>query len=179
LAHPSAEAFERFALPHAEAALALARALVRVDADAEDVVQEAYVRAFKYFGSFSGTSPRAWLLAIVRNAAYALLRRQGPLVPVADFDDQTAAPWASGELPLTPEAALLGAVDAAQVRAALGGLPVEFREVVVLRELEQCSYKEIAEIAHVPIGTVMSRLSRGRRLLHAALAQVPREGPPS
>ena len=179
MADPSSEAFERVTLPHAEAALALARALVRVEADAEDVVQEAYVRAFKYFGSFSGVSPRAWLLSIVRNAGYALLRRRGPLVPVADFDDSAAPPWSSAEPPLTPEAELLGAVDAAQVRAALDGLPVEFREVVTLRELEQCSYKEIAEIARIPIGTVMSRLSRGRRLLHAALAPAQAGGPRS
>ena len=176
---PSAEEFERFALPHAGAALSLARALARNDADAEDMVQEAYMRAFKYFRSFSGTNPRAWLLSIVRNVGYALLRRNGQTEPVADFDedrDAVSSPWSSEAMPETPEATLLKAADAEAVRRALGALPPELREVVVLRELEQCSYKEIAEIAQIPIGTVMSRLSRGRRLLHATLSASPQGG---
>jgi RNA polymerase sigma-70 factor (ECF subfamily) len=176
VAPPSAEEFERFALPHAAAALRLARALARNEADAEDVVQEAFMRAFTYFRSFSGPSPRAWLLSIVRNAGYAFLRRQGPLAPAPELEEERPPPWGSGEAPQTPEAALLEAADAATVRGALGRLPPEFREVVVLRELEQCSYKEIAEIAQVPIGTVMSRLSRGRRLLEAELRATPTEG---
>jgi RNA polymerase sigma-70 factor (ECF subfamily) len=176
LVQPSSEEFERLALPHAAAALSLARALARNDADAEDVVQEAYMRAFKYFRGFSGANPRAWLLSIVRNVGYALLRRNGPVQPVADFDEEREAalgPWTE-ELPATPETALLKAADVEGVRRALQTLPPEFREVVVLRELEQCSYKEIAQIAAIPIGTVMSRLSRGRRLLHAELSGRPR-----
>jgi RNA polymerase sigma-70 factor, ECF subfamily len=174
LVQPSAEEFERFALPHAAAALSLARALARSDADAEDIVQEAFMRAFKYFRGFSGEHPRAWLLSIVRNAAYSLLRRNEQTEPVADFDearDAAPSPWSSEAPPETPEAALLRAVDTETVYRALGTLPPEFREVVVLRELEQCSYKEIADIAQIPIGTVMSRLSRARRLLHTRLSE--------
>jgi RNA polymerase sigma factor (sigma-70 family) len=166
------EDFERWALPHAGAALRLARALVRNDADAEDVVQEAYVRALRHQRGFWGENARAWLLAIVRNASYALLRRNGRVEPCVDLDEAgaLASPgWSEPNDAATPEAALIQAADAARVRRALDGLPAEFREVVVLRELEQCSYKEIADIADIPLGTVMSRLSRGRRLLAATL----------
>lgn len=171
----SAEEFERIALPHAPAALSLARALVRNDADAEDVVQEAFMRAFKYFRGFSGEHPRAWLLSIVRNVAYAVLRKKRQAEPVDAFDeerDPAPSPWSSEERPETPESGLLRAVDSKAVQQALGALPAEFREVVVLRELEQCSYKEIADIAQIPIGTVMSRLSRARKLLHTRLSEV-------
>jgi RNA polymerase sigma-70 factor, ECF subfamily len=174
LVQPSAEEFERIALPHAAAALSLARALARNDSDAEDVVQEAFMRAFKYFRGFSGEHPRAWLLSIVRNVAYALLRRSGQTEPVADFDEEREAapsPWSTEARPETPEDAHLRAVDVEAVQRALGTLPPEFREVVVLRELEQCSYREIADIAQIPIGTVMSRLSRARKLLHARLSE--------
>jgi RNA polymerase sigma-70 factor (ECF subfamily) len=179
LVQPSAEEFERVALPHAAAALSLARALVRSDADAEDVVQEAFMRAFKYFRGFSGVNPRAWLLSIVRNAGYAFLSKNGRTEPVEAFDeerDPSPSPWSSEARPETPEAALLRAVDTKAVQAALGTLPAEFREVVVLRELEQCSYKEISDIAHIPIGTVMSRLSRARKLLHTRLSEGRAEG---
>jgi RNA polymerase sigma-70 factor (ECF subfamily) len=131
------------------------------------------------FRSFAGTSPRAWLLSIVRNVGYALLRRKGQTEAVADFDEEREAspsPWSAESAPETPEAILLRAADVVDVRRALWALPAEFREVVVLRELEQCSYKEIAEIAQIPIGTVMSRLSRGRRLLHATLSAPPQGG---
>jgi len=174
LVHPSAEEFERFALPHAAAALSLARALARSDADAEDIVQEAFMRAFQYFAGYSGGSPRAWLLSIVRNAGYAWLRRHGHTEPVAEFDEDREAapsPWSSEAPPDTPEAALVRAVDVEAVHSALGTLPPEFREVLILRELEDCSYREIADIAQIPIGTVMSRLSRGRRLLHSRLSE--------
>jgi RNA polymerase sigma-70 factor (ECF subfamily) len=174
LVQPSAEEFERFALPHAQAALSLARAVVRNDADAEDVVQEAFMRAFKYFLGFSGEHPRAWLLCIVRNVAFALLKKNGQAEPVESFDDErepSPSPWSSEARPETPESALLRAVDRRDVHQALGTLPAEFREVVVLRELEQCSYKEIADIAQIPIGTVMSRLSRARRLLLTRLSE--------
>ena len=171
---PSAEEFERVALPHAAAALSLARALVRSDADAEDVVQEAFMRAFKYFRGFSGINPRAWLLSIVRNVGYASLAKSRRAEPVETFDeerDPSPSPWSSEERPETPEAALLRAVDTEAVQAALQTLPTEFREVVVLRELESCSYKEISDIAKIPIGTVMSRLSRARKLLHTRLSE--------
>jgi len=174
LAHSPAEDFERLALPHARAALTLARTLVRNDADAEDVVQEAFMRALKYFRGFSGEHPRAWLLSIVRNVGYALLRKNGRAEPVEAFDEErepAPSPWSSEARPDTPEALLLKSVDGEAVQRALATLPAEFREVVVLREVEQCSYKEIADIADVPIGTVMSRLSRARKLLQARLSE--------
>jgi RNA polymerase sigma-70 factor, ECF subfamily len=174
LLQSSAEEFERLALPHARAALSLARTLVRNEADAEDVVQEAFMRAFKYFRGFSGENPRAWLLTIVRNVGYALLRKNGRAEPVEAFDEERdPAPslWSAEARPDTPEEVLFRAVDGETVQRALATLPAEFREVVVLRELEQCSYKEIADIAEVPIGTVMSRLSRARKLLHARLSE--------
>ena len=174
MVHPSADTFERLALPHARAALSLAQTLVRNESDAEDVVQEAFMRAFKYFRGFSGDSPRAWLLSIVRNVGYALLQKNGraELVETLDEDREPApSPWSSEARPETPEAALLRAADAEAVHRALGTLPTEFREVIVLRELENCSYKEIADIAQVPIGTVMSRLSRARKLLQTRLSQ--------
>ncbi len=173
LVQPSAVEFERIALPHAAAALSLARALVRREADAEDVVQEAFMRAFKYFRGFSGGHPRAWLLSIVRNVAYAILRKNGQTELVEGFDeerDPSPSPWSSEARPETPESTLLRAIDAEAVQRALQSLPAEFREVVVLRELEQCSYKEIADIVHVPMGTVMSRLSRARKALHTRLS---------
>jgi RNA polymerase sigma-70 factor (ECF subfamily) len=180
LVQPSAEEFERVALPHAQAALSLARALVRSDADAEDVVQEAFMRAFKYFRGFSGEHPKAWLLSIVRNVAFAFLRKGGQTDLVENFDEEREpfpSPWSSEARPETPETALFRAVDTETVQRALRTLPAEFREVVVLRELEQCSYKEIADIAQIPIGTVMSRLSRARKLLHTRLSEAePRAG---
>ena len=166
--------FERVALPHARAALTLARALVGTETDAEDVVQEAFMRAFMYFGGFSGEHPRAWLLSIVRNVGYAVLRKSGQLELADAFDEElqpVASPWSAGARPETPESALLRAIDTDAVQRAVGALPAEFREVVVLRELEHCSYKEIADIAQIPIGTVMSRLSRARRLLHKRLSE--------
>ncbi len=174
MVHSPAEEFERLALPHAGAALTLARTLVRNDADAEDVVQEAFMRGLKYFRGFSGEQPRAWLLSIVRNASYALLRKNGRAEPVDAFDeerDPAPSPWSAEARPDTPEELLLRAVDGDAVQRALATLPAEFREVVVLREVEQCSYKEIADIADVPIGTVMSRLSRARKLLQARLSE--------
>jgi RNA polymerase sigma-70 factor (ECF subfamily) len=174
LVQPSAAEFERIALPYAQAALSLARALVRSDADAEDVVQEAFVRAFTYFRGFSGEHPRAWLLSIVRNVGYALLRKNGQTTLLGVFDEESepvASPWSSSMQPESPEDTLLRAVDVLAVQQAVGTLPPEFREVVVLRELEQCSYKEIADIAQIPIGTVMSRLSRARKLLYKQLSE--------
>lgn len=171
--HSSAEEFERIALPHAQAALSLARALVHSDADAEDVVQEAFLRAFKYFRGFAGEHPRAWLLSIVRNEAFALLRKKGQTETVDEFDeerDPAPVPWSSEVRPETPESALMRVVDTETVHRALQTLPAEFREVVVLRELEECTYKEIADIVQVPIGTVMSRLSRARKLLQTRLS---------
>jgi len=162
--------FERRVLPHLDAAYNLARWLTRNDHDAEDVVQEAFARAFRYFDSLKDTDARAWLLAIVRNTGYTWLEKNRPAEVVALEDSGLvgadaevighAAPAESN-----PEVIVLQSVQKKLVNQALEELPVGFREVLVMRELEDLSYKEIAHIAGVPIGTVMSRLARGREML--------------
>jgi len=158
-------------LPHLDAAYNLARWLVRDRAAAEDVVQEAMLRALTYFASFKGVNPRAWLLQIVRNAAYASnsLDRGVRLLPIAEEAEQSESSFAS-DAP-DPEAALIQARGAGQVRELIAALPIELREPLILRELEELSYKEIAEVIRVPIGTVMSRLFRARRLLAQAATE--------
>ena len=159
--------FEEIALPHMPAAYNLARWLVHNETDAEDIVQEAYLRAFKYFGGYYGGDTRAWLLTIVRNTSYTWLQQNRALrlaEPIEEQLDEVGLDFAD------PEILLLQSVDSQIVRQALQELPVEFREVVVLREMEALSYKEIANIVDIPIGTVMSRLKRGRKRLHALLA---------
>jgi RNA polymerase sigma factor (sigma-70 family) len=159
--------FEEIALQHLGAAYSLARWLVHNEHDAEDVVQEAYLRALKFFSGYYGGDSRAWLLTIVRNTCYTWLQKNRALVtePIDDNLDEVGVDFAD------PEALLLQQVDSQMVRQALQELPVEFREVVVLREMEGLSYKEIAVIVDIPIGTVMSRLKRGRQRLHALLAR--------
>ncbi len=157
--------FEALLLPHAEAAYNLARWIVQEDQDAQDVVQDAYVRAFKAFSEYRGGNPRAWLLTIVRNTAYTWRRlhcRERNLVP---FDE---AVHRMPEEPAVPEA--VQAARVAQLDAALARLPVEFREVLVLYEVERWSYREMAAALGVPLGTVMSRLSRARRRLQQEVA---------
>jgi RNA polymerase sigma-70 factor (ECF subfamily) len=159
--------FERTVLPHLDAAFNLARWLTRNDHDAEDVVQEAYLRAFQFFGSFHGTDGRAWLLTIVRNTCYTWLQRNRVRVP-EPFDEEShsrADPAAS------PETLLLRGEDKQRVRQAVEALPAQLREVIVLRELEGFSYKEIAGILGVPLGTVMSRLARARERLQQTLVE--------
>ena len=154
-------------LPHLDAAHNLARWLTGNPHDAEDVTQEACLRALTFFDSFRGEDGRAWLLAIVRNTCYDWLqkrRRHSPLTSEPDELD-VAADTAPG-----PEAQLLRNADQQLVRESLEGLPAEYREVLVLRELEGMSYKQIARIADVPIGTIMSRLARGRKRLESLLA---------
>jgi RNA polymerase sigma factor (sigma-70 family) len=158
--------FEEAVLPHLAAAYNLARWLTRNEHDAEDVVQEAYVRAWKFFGGFHGGESRAWLLAIVRNTCYTWLQHNRPQDRTTEFDEEIHS--LDGEA-ANPETLLLQTVHHQLLRQALEELPVEFREVMILRELEGLSYKEIADIANVPIGTVMSRLARARKRLQQSL----------
>jgi len=159
--------------PHLRAAYGLARWLLGNDHDAEDAAQDAYVRAFRHFDGFNGINPRGWLLAIVRRCCYDTLarRRAGE---IGEFDEQEhsedgdASPL-SGQRHDGPERAALRADDARLLNEAVAALPVEYREAFVLRELEGLTYKEIAYVAGLPIGTVMSRLSRARALLQRAL----------
>ena len=158
--------FEEAVLPHLNAAYNLARWLTRNDTDAEDVVQEACLRAFKFFGGFHGIDGRSWLLAIVRNTCYTWMQHnRSPELSVPPDDEQPEIESTD----LNPEALLLQRADTLMVRRALEELPLEFREVLVLRELEEMSYREIATIADLPLGTVMSRLARGRKRLQLAL----------
>ena len=161
--------FEDAVLPHLNAAYNLARWLTRNDQDAEDVVQEAYLRAWKFFGSFHGGESRPWLLTIVRRTCYTWLQHNRAHEEVTEFDDERHSVASEAA---NPETLLLHRVDAQELRHALEALPMEFREVIILRELEDCSYKEIAAITDVPLGTVMSRLARARqRLQHWLVSQ--------
>jgi RNA polymerase sigma-70 factor (ECF subfamily) len=166
--------FEGLVLPHLPACYNLARWLLRSEPDAEDCVQEAMVRALRAFSQFRGGDPRAWLFTIVRNSCYTHLRRRRPagtLSPVEgsqELEVRDPAP--------DPEATLVQKSEQERVRRALGELPIEFREVLVLKEFEDLSYKEIAEVADIPLGTVMSRLSRARQRLQDRL-QATREDP--
>ena len=159
--------FEEAALPHLGAAYNLARWLTRDETDAEDVVQEAYLRAFKHFGSFHGGDGRPWLLAIVRNTCYTWMQHNRSAQLTIGLDDQLHEIESKD---LNPEALLLQSADSQMVKQALENLPVEFREVFVLRELEGLSYKQIADVAEIPVGTVMSRLARARKRLQQRLA---------
>ena len=164
-----AGSFEQVVLPHMDAAYNLARWLVRNTHDAEDIVQEAYLRAFKFFGGYQGGDARAWVLKIVRNTSYSFLEKNRPAHLAEEFDEKIHT--AGTEQP-DAEAALLQSADTRMVRQALNELPVNFREVLVLRELEGMSYKEIAEVMDVPIGTVMSGLARGRGQLRERLLRM-------
>jgi len=170
-----ARRFEQTIMPHLDAAYNLARWLTRNDSDAQDVVQDACVRAFKYFDSFEGENASAWLLAIVRNTCFTWMRRNRPKEEVVDSDvvaddaADNAEPLLGGgsrELATDPETRLIEGRDRTRVNELVARLPAEFREVIVLREIEDLSYREIADIVGIPIGTVMSRLSRARKLLH-------------
>lgn len=164
--------FQALALPHLDAAYNLARWLSRNPGDAEDIVQEAFLRAFRFFDAFRGDEARPWLLAIVRRVWYDEWRRRAGAEEVAPFDElRDDAPlegWETGGV--DPETLAIRAENTRHVQDALRRLPVEYREVLVLRELEELGYREIAAIADLPIGTVMSRLARGRRRLATLLA---------
>ena len=164
---PRLAEFERQVLTHLDAAYNLARFLMRNDQDAEDVVQEAALRAFRFFESFRGENSRAWFLSIVRNAAFTALKRNRMNEETVAFDEELHGQIA----PLDPGVALDRARDRQTVRAAIEQLSTEFREAITLRELEGLSYKEIADIAGVPIGTIMSRLARARRQLQLLLTK--------
>ena len=157
--------FERAVLPHLEAAYNLARWLAGNDHDAEDMVQEAYVRALTFFDGFRGEDARPWLLAVVRNTCYTWLEKHRGQGRAVSLDEEVHVPSDS----LNPERLLLERAAGEEVRAAVAGLPAEFREVVVLREMEGLSYKEIAATLGVPLGTVMSRLTRARARLQKSL----------
>jgi len=161
------ERFERAVLPHLGSAYNLARWLMRDEHDAEDIVQEAYLRAFKFFDRFRGEDGRAWLLAVVRNTCYTALKQNRSRDLMASFDEEVHG--TSTEL--NPEQLLLQKATGEMVRAAMEELPAEYREVLVLRELEGFSYKDIAAIADIPLGTVMSRLTRARTRLQEFLSE--------
>jgi RNA polymerase sigma factor (sigma-70 family) len=184
---PSDDDRARFAsvvLPHLADAYALARWLTGNRADAEDVVQEACLRAFRGIGGFAGVNARAWLLTIVRHAAYTWLgkNRSAALLMVDDLEaveqQQTGAAGALDSAPETPEAALIAKADAVRLEAAIAELPVPFRETLVLRDVQGLDYREIADVTKVPIGTVMSRLARARRRLIARIATDERRREP-
>ena len=158
--------FEQVVLPHLDAAYNLARWLVRNTHDAEDVVQEACLRAVKFFEGYREGNSRAWLLRIVRNTAYSFLEKKRPAELAEEFDEKVHGPSAES---LDAEAVLVQGVESRMLQEALEALPVRCREALILRELEELSYKEIAEVMAVPIGTVMSSLARGRAQLRASL----------
>jgi RNA polymerase sigma factor (sigma-70 family) len=160
-------------LPHLDAAYNLARWLTHNAVDAEDMVQEAYLRAFKFFDAFRGPDSRAWLLTIVRNTCYTWLQQNRPCDLAASFDEDIHSSESDATNPAT---LVLQNADHQMVHQALEQLPVEFREVVILRDLEGFSYKEIAEIAKIPPGTVMSRLARARERLKRLLCNRLEEG---
>ncbi len=160
--------FEEAILPHMDAAYNIARWLTRNERDAEDMVQESYLRALKFFDAFTGVNPRAWLLTIVRNTCYTWLQQNRVRELTTEFDetihsDENEA-W-------NPAEQVARHIDGRMLTQALEALPAEYREVVVLRDIEGMSYKEIAEVATVPVGTVMSRLARARGRLKRILTE--------
>jgi RNA polymerase sigma-70 factor, ECF subfamily len=161
--------FELLAMPHLNAAYNLARWLTHNDHDAQDVVQESFVRAMRYMASFRGDSARAWLLQIVRHTCYSWLKENRPVENVV-LDDSDDA-WQDIPAPAAdePHSMAIRKADRLQINEAIAALPVAYREVLVLRELEDLSYNDIARIADIPLGTVMSRLARARGLMREAL----------
>jgi RNA polymerase sigma-70 factor (ECF subfamily) len=171
--------FQTMVLPHLRSAFNLAYWLTRNRQDAEDVVQEACLRAFKFFDGFHGDDSRAWLLTIVRNTFYTWYRQNHDAeAETTEFDEDVHSVIAQEDgqqVGENPEHVLMQKDGAHALEQALDSLPIEFREVMILRELEELSYKQIAAIVGIPIGTVMSRLGRGRKLLAQALAPEKRE----
>jgi len=169
--------FEHIVLPHLDAAHNFARWLVGHPHDAEELTQDAIVRAYRFYESFRGGSARAWLLTIVRNTCYEWMQTHRRREPANLFDeehytgDSAQVSAANVAMSQSPETILLNKLEGEMLERELAGLPEKFREVLVLRELEGLSYQEITEVTAVPAGTVMSRLSRGRRMLHERLMQ--------
>src|SRR6267378_2486580 len=159
--------FEAMMLPHLDAAYNLAKWLLRNEQDAQDVVQEAYLRAFKSFSGFHGSNGRAWLLTIVRNTSYTLLKKNRVVDFTTPFDEEIHV---TGHESASPSTILEHSEDADLIKEAMDELPAEFREILVLRHQEGLSYKEIADIVQIPPGTVMSRLARARAKLKEYLA---------
>jgi RNA polymerase sigma factor (sigma-70 family) len=163
--------FAEMVLPHLDDALTLARWLTGNATDAQDVAQEACLRAFKALGRGEVANPRAWLLAITRNAAFTWLARNRPKNLVLTGEPEAEENASPAEGPQTPEEAMIAAADAAMIEKAIAALPQAYRETIVMREINGLAYRDIAEVTGVPIGTVMSRLARARGLLMAAFAE--------
>jgi len=166
------ELFEELILPHLNAAYNLARWLTRNESDAQDVVQEAYLRAFRFFGGYQGGDAKSWLLAVVRNTCHTWRRRE-KRVGTIPFDEVAHSPKMAAAAEETPngEQQLLEEARADALRGCIEALPLDYREVLVMRELEEMSYRQIAEVAGLPIGTVMSRLSRARKRLEECVGR--------
>jgi RNA polymerase sigma factor (sigma-70 family) len=163
---------EETLLPHLDAAYNLARWLTRDERDAEDIVQEAYLRAIKHFATFKGENARPWLLTIVRNTYYTWIHQNRSTEPIDPFDDEKDIFISDAP---NPEMLLLQEADRQMVRRALEKLPIPFLEVIVLREFEELSYQQIAELVQIPVGTVMSRLARARKRLAQLVTDYCRE----
>ena len=163
--------FRDAALPYLDDVYTLARYLMRGSTDAEDAVQECYLRALRHFDSYRGPAMKPWLLAILRNVCNAEFARRGKQEISMDYSEDEPA---AEEVPMwqepqaSPETVLLRSHDGATIRRLIAKLPPPFREAIVLREVNELSYQEIAEVAGVPVGTVMSRLARARSMLRAA-----------
>jgi RNA polymerase sigma-70 factor (ECF subfamily) len=168
VAHSLLDRFEQQVVPLMDAAYTLARHIVRDEHEAQDIVQEAYLRAWRYYASFRGGDERAWLLTIVRNCCYSWRRGKRGTEDVP-YDDETHSPDSPNRF--AADARAISESERGNLESALEALPPEFREVLVLRELEDFSYREIARVTGVPIGTVMSRLARARERLRRVLKQ--------
>jgi RNA polymerase sigma-70 factor (ECF subfamily) len=167
--------FKALALPHLDDIYTLARYLRRNRSDADDAVQECYLRAFRHFDTFRGGPIKPWLMAILRNICHAAPAEQGRLVFTAAREDDAVKPiWREDDD--TPEQSIMRRAEADTLQSLIGELPAEFREVIVLREINDLSYREIATVIEAPIGTVMSRLARGRKLLRDAWIAAEGEG---
>jgi RNA polymerase sigma-70 factor (ECF subfamily) len=175
------DSFEQLCLPHLKSAFNLARWLTRNEHDAEDVLQEAYLRGFIFFEGFNGSNARTWILKVVRNSCYTWLQKNRPVEVGTAFDEELHSDRAQeapvfGRREPSPEESMLSKDTGRRINQALEALPLEFREVFILREFEGLTYKEIAEVSQIALGTVMSRLSRARDQLQRELARHPRDG---